>query len=273
MENNGTGPKIALALGSGSARGLAHIGVLQVLEEEGIQVCGVSGCSMGAVVGSIYASGTDLKMLQKLIQEMSYKELFDYGVPRAGLVRGKRFTELIRILTKEKNFDQLEIPFNCVACDIRAGKNRVFDEGPVFKAVRASMSIPAIFTPVTLDDTLYVDGGVLDPVPVEAARLFHPDYVIAVDVGLQEKEENINENTWEILMRSMDLMGIRAKLHETSTADVLINPKVRHTAKYTNEDAEETIEIGRKATIDALPQIKQLLLPAQDERQAIEASQ
>lgn len=252
-------PRIALALGSGSARGLAHIGVLQVLEEEGIPVCGISGCSMGAIVGAIYAAGTDLHLLEKLILELKSSDLMDYGVPRTGLVRGKRFTELLKVLTKNKDFDELAMPYNCVACDIRAGVTKVFDEGKVFKAVRASMSIPGIFTPVTIDDVLYVDGGVLDPVPVDSARLFDPDYVIAVDVGLQDSEEDVNENTWEIVMRSMDLLGIRAKLHETSLADILINPKVRHTAKYSTDDAEITIEIGRQATRDVMPQIRALL--------------
>lgn len=258
MSNNNP-PKIALALGSGSARGLAHIGVLQVLEQENIPIHAISGCSMGAVIGAIYASGTDLHLLEKLITEIKAKDFFDYGVPRTGLVRGKRFTELIKMLTKDRDFGELDIPYNCVACDIRAGINKIFDMGKVYKAVRASMSIPGIFTPVTIDDILYVDGGVLDPVPVDAARVFEPDYVVAVDVGLQNEAEDINENTWEILMRTMDLLGFRAKKYETSTADVLVNPNVRHTAKYSTDDALETIEIGRQATRDVMPQIKALL--------------
>jgi NTE family protein len=163
-------PVVGLVLGAGSARGLAHIGVLQVLKEEHIDFDFIVGCSMGAMVGAIYASGADLYMLEKMLDCMNTNMMIDVRMPRFGFVAGKRIDGFLTLLTKNKSFDQLEPPLIAVATDLISGQRVIFDQGPVTEAVRASISIPGVFTPVLKDDMVLVDGAVIDRLPVEVAR-------------------------------------------------------------------------------------------------------
>jgi len=182
------GQKLSLVLGAGSARGLAHIGVIQALLEAKIPIDLVVGSSMGAAIGACFAAGVDMYLLPQLLSQMNMNKLFDIQVPRLGFVAGNKIEELIRLLTQGKNFEQLDIPLAVVATDLESGERVVFGEGPVFPAVRASISIPGIFQPVVLNNRLLVDGAVCERLPVTVARKLGTDVVVAVDVTFGSKD-------------------------------------------------------------------------------------
>lgn len=175
-------PKIGLALSSGGARGMAHLGVVKVLKEAGIDVQYVAGSSMGSVVSVMLANRLDLDLCEKLVSGLRVKHWLDLTVPKMGLVMGEKVQELIRLLAHRKRIEELPIPARIVATDLVKGEPVVFKEGPIDVAVRASIAIPGIFEPVRLGDQILVDGGVIDRIPVSVVREMGADFVIAVDV-------------------------------------------------------------------------------------------
>lgn len=250
-------PVVGLVLGAGSARGLAHIGVLQVLKEEEIDIDFIVGSSMGAMVGAIYTSGADLYMLEKMLDCMNTNLMLDVQVPRFGFVAGKRIDSFITLLTKNKSFDQLDPPLIAVATDLISGERVIFEQGPVVEAVRASISIPGVFTPVRKDDMVLVDGAVIDRLPVEVARDRGADIIIAVDVTFGPDKKVTIKNTIDVIMTSLDIMQ---KYHFDlcgSQADILIQPAVGNFASRDFENAKEIINLGRTATLDKVQEIKQ----------------
>lgn len=177
--------KIGLALGSGSARGLAHIGVLRAIMEAGITVDVIAGTSMGAFVGAIYASGK-LDSLEAELLGFDWKSivsLIDPVFPRSGLIDGQKIADFVRTHMPTTNIEQLPMPFRAVATDIASGEEVAIGTGDLIEAVRASIAVPGIFTPVRSNGRILVDGGLVNPVPVSAARSMGADFVIAVDVN------------------------------------------------------------------------------------------
>lgn len=177
--------KIGLALGSGSARGWAHIGVLQALSEAGIGVDYVAGTSIGALVGAVYAAGK-LDTLRTTVLQLDWKRtisFLDVVFPKAGLVDGKKVADFIRSRLKEKNIEELPLAFCAVSTDLATGQEVVLREGNLVEAVRASISVPGIFTPVRKEGAFLVDGGLVNPIPVSVARQMGADFVIAVDLN------------------------------------------------------------------------------------------
>ena len=262
-------PRIGLALGSGSARGFAHIGVVAALEENGIPIDCICGCSAGAIIGSIYCAGGDVNMFAKVCIQMTARELLDFTVPRRGLVRGDRFEALLRLTTKNLTFDQMKIPFACVAVDINAGKIKLFDSGKVAPAVRASMSIPGIFEPKEIDGVKYMDGGVLVPVPSSYTRSMGADIVISVDVGLHKvRPVEVGNSIWEVFLRSQDLMGAIVAKEEMNMGDVLIIPEVSGIHPYSTVDTDKAIRLGYEAAMVKMDDIKKAvgILPAAGKR-------
>lgn len=177
---------VGLVLGSGSSRGWAHIGAIEALEDENIPIDLIVGCSVGAYVGAIYASGS-LKSLKDFVLRMDGKKVFSYFdivFPRSGLLNGtKRLRELFSMHTKVQNFSELKIPLTMVATDLETGQKVVINSGSILDALRASMSIPGLFAPAKLKNRWLVDGGLLEPVPVSVARAVGADIVIAVDLS------------------------------------------------------------------------------------------
>ncbi len=177
--------RIGLALGSGSARGWAHIGVIEALSEAGIQIDYVAGTSVGAVVGAVYASGK-ISSFEDIVLRFDWKKIvsfLDIIFPRSGLIDGNRIADFVRTYVEEKNIEDIPLPFRAVSADLATGKEVVFQEGDIIEAVRASISIPGIFTPVRKDGMILVDGGLVNPVPVSVVREMGADYVIAVDLN------------------------------------------------------------------------------------------
>ena len=176
---------ISLILGSGGARGLAHIGIIHELEQHGYQIKSISGCSMGALIGGIYAIGK-LDEFEEWIRALSTQDIFsllDLSLQKGGLIKGDKIIETLRKLVGETLIENLPIPFTAVAADVRAEKEVWINKGPLFDAIRASISLPLFFTPFNHNGVLLVDGGVLNPVPIAPAFNEHTDLKIAVNLG------------------------------------------------------------------------------------------
>ncbi|RKX26750.1 MAG: patatin [Candidatus Zixiibacteriota bacterium] len=202
-ENNRWNPgKIGLALGGGSARGWAHIGVIRALTEAGIDIDYIAGTSIGSVVGSVFAAG-NIKALEEVAVRLDWKQiayLFDVVLPKSGLIDGKKVAGFVRNHLRKTNIEELPIPFCAVSTDLNTGDEVVIREGDVIEAVRASISIPGIFTPVRNNGRILVDGGLVNPVPVSVVKEMGADFVIAVDLshGLVGKKESLQDTPPEL---------------------------------------------------------------------------
>ena len=187
MKNNGEkiSGKIGLALGSGSARGWAHIGVIQALSEAGIHIDYIAGTSIGSVVGAVYASG-NINTLREVVLQLDWKQIayfFDVVLPKSGLIDGKKLSAFVRSHVNRINIEDLPIPFCTVSTDLTTGEEVIIQSGDIIDAVRASISVPGIFTPVKKNGAFLVDGGLVNPVPVSVTRQMGADFVIAVDLN------------------------------------------------------------------------------------------
>lgn len=248
-------PKIALVLGAGSARGLAHIGVLQVLTENNIPFDLIVGSSMGALVGGLYACGTDMVMLGKMIHSMDLRVFFDVRLPRMGFIAGKKMDSLLSLLTKKKNFDETLLPLHMVATDLITGDSVVLESGPVADAIRASISVPGVFSPVKKEEMVLVDGAVSNRLPVEVARNRGADMVIAVDVMFGGGKEINIRNTLDVIITSLDIMQ-RAQFEQVKElSDVLIQPRVGRFSPRAFDRAAQIIALGRQAAEENLENI------------------
>ncbi|MBT9252973.1 MAG: patatin-like phospholipase family protein [Brockia lithotrophica] len=251
-------PRIGLALGAGGARGLAHLGVLQVFEEAGVPVDFLSGSSMGAVVAVAYANRLPLDHLVRFATSVERRLFLDFTPPRWGLLKGERVGEFVRLLTHGKSLEALEIPTAVVATDLERGEPVVFRQGPADIAVRASTAIPGIFEPVFYQGRILVDGGVVERVPLAVLREMGADVVIGVDVALKPGKPRIT-GLYDVIYQSLEIMEdhiFRAKAH---AADVLITPQVGHFPALRLEHVAEIVEEGRRAARRKLPEIQALL--------------
>ncbi len=238
------GLKFGLALGSGSARGMAHIGVIQVLEAYHIPIDIIAGTSIGAVVGSVYATGASVGKMKESALAMKHKKtfgLFDPTLPRSGLISGNRAEKILNsIALQDKTFDDLKIPFAAVATDIKTGAKVILNQGSVIKAVRASFSIPGIFTPVKYQDYYLVDGGVVDPVPVDVVQKMGANIIIAV--SLTEKSPK------PVVMIVNGETGDLKEVEDTFTFKINIKeiPKFKTVEKITSLVEKEVTSLGKK---------------------------
>ena len=177
--------KIGLALGSGSARGWAHLGVIRALNDAGIQLDCVAGTSVGALVGAVYASG-NIDSLEEVVLKLDWIQIahfFDVVFPKSGLIDGNKVADFVRTHVEEINIEELPLPFSAISTDLATGSEVVIQKGDIIEAVRASISVPGIFTPVRKNETILVDGGLVNPVPVSVVRQMGADFVIAVDLN------------------------------------------------------------------------------------------
>lgn len=254
----GRRPRVGLALGAGSARGLAHLGVLQVLEEEQIPIDMIAGSSIGSMVGAFYAIGHDLKLLSKMAVQLNANSLLDLGVPRLGFVAGRRISEFLYLLTKGMTFADLKVPLGVVATDLELGEMVVIREGSVAEAVRASISIPGVFQPVELNGRLLVDGAVTESLPAGVVREMGADIVIGVDVSFGTKEVRIR-SILDVFWQSIEILERQVFTSRVSQADVLIQPAVCHIGSSKFDRAEECIKLGIEAARQVIPQIKEMI--------------
>jgi NTE family protein len=185
--------KVALVLGSGGARGTAHIGVIRELESRGYEITSVAGTSMGAMVGGIYAAGK-LDEYEEWLTNLTQREilgLVDFTLSSNGIIKANRVLKEIQKFIPDSNIEDLEIPFTSITTDIKNKKEVVLREGSLFESIRASISIPMVITPLSAKDTLFVDGGVLNPVPTNRIERFEGDTLIAVDVNARIPQEEM----------------------------------------------------------------------------------
>lgn len=253
MEN-----KIGLALGSGAARGFVHIGVIKRLEKENIPIHFITGCSMGSIIGGLYARGMDIETIEGLATNLDHKKWRDIVVPRKGLLKGDKILELLRFLFRNYDFCELKLPFACLAVDVKEGREVVIKEGNVAEAIRASISIPGIFVPFEdREGRVLVDGGVLNRVPVNACRELGADKVIAVDVDFQVTEAKIN-SIFDVILQSMNIMQKEIMNYKLKGYDYLIKPLTSEIKPGEFERAHEAIEIGEVACEEILDQLKTL---------------
>ncbi|MCK9220756.1 MAG: patatin-like phospholipase family protein [Bacteroidales bacterium] len=176
---------IALVLSSGGARGCAHIGAIKILKENGFNITSIAGTSMGALVGGIYATG-QLQQFEEWISSLDIMEvlkLTDFSISRKGLVKGKKVIERIKEIVPERNIEDLSVPFCAVATDILNGTETVFAKGNLYEAIRASISIPTVFQPQKIEEHYYVDGGLLNPIPVNRVKRHAGDLLVVVNVS------------------------------------------------------------------------------------------
>jgi NTE family protein len=261
MKREGTDmerPKIGLALGSGGARGFAHLGVIKVLKEAGIPIDLIAGSSMGALVGSFYGAGIELDRLYKLSTAFKRKYFLDFTVPKMGFIAGKRVKEFIRVFTHGKNIEELSIPIGIVATDLLTGEKVVFKQGPVAEAVRASIAIPGIFVPEKYNGRILVDGGVSDRVPVSIAKEMGADIVIAVDVSRVKRNAEIT-SIYDVIMQSIDIMQTEIINYREIASDIMIRPPVEVYSSRAFTNIEEIIALGEEEAKKNLDLIKRVI--------------
>lgn len=244
--------KIGLALGSGLARGLAHIGVLRVLQEKGIKVDYIAGTSMGSVIAALYACGLKLKLIDRLAQRISRRTWMDFTFPRMGLIAGEKLEQLLYMLTGRRSFADLALPLAVVAVDLISGEKVVLKEGSIARAIRASCAIPGIFSPVAIGEKLLVDGGVLQRVPASVVREMGADLVIAVDVGVNVGDYKI-DHIFDVLSKSIDIMSREIHRAQSQDADLVIAPGVDDIGPFDFHRIEEAISRGEAAARHLLP--------------------
>ncbi len=253
-----TNLKIGLALGGGAFRGLAHIGVLQVMEEYGVPIHMIAGTSMGALVGGVYCSGMNMHLVERYVYTIEERDLIDMTIPRTGFIAGQRIELLIKTLTGNRSFQDLKIPFAAVAADVEKGQPVVLTEGKVYEAIRASISIPGVFKPVMRDGRMLVDGGIVARVPTDTVRDMGADFVISVDVGYHGGETKC-DGIVSIMMQAFAVMEWHIIKERVNTSDINIVPALGHINMASIAQAEETIEIGRQAARAQIPGILQAL--------------
>jgi len=266
--------KIGLALSGGAARGLSHIGVLQVLQQEGIPIDIIAGTSAGAVMGAVYASGQDTSKMIEHALDAGWKRmapLIDPSFPKTGFLKGKKITRLLSTyIGGNIRFSDLKIPFACVATDIDTGEEIVINSGLVLEALRASISIPGIFTVVKREGRHLVDGGLTTPVPVNVVKRMGADFIIAVNVnpavtarmGKSSKvriEARKEPNIFQIIMQSIYITTYSIAQHSLEGADIVIEPDLAHIGPGDFHKAGELIDQGQQAARKAIPEIKRKL--------------
>ena len=262
--------KVGLALSSGAARGLAHVGVLEALEENGIPIDLIAGTSIGAIVGAFYAAGKDIGTIRKAVVSLTRRQMLslaDFTIPTRGFIKGRKITAWLKSVIGGVNFQDLKIPFACAATDISTGQEIVIKEGSVVAAVRASASMPVIFTPAKLEGRYLVDGGLVNPIPVRILRNMGADFVIAVSVvpylSDRVQPQDINDatshkepNILSVLIRMMYIVGYQAALSGIREADIAITPDVAHIRPDNFNRAPECILQGKRAAQRAIPEMK-----------------
>jgi NTE family protein len=252
-------PRVALVLGGGAARGFAHIGVIRALEQEKVPVDLIVGTSVGSLIGAIYAADRNSFELEWTAFKLEKDDLFDYGILNAlggmGAAKGEKLEAFIKSKVPIANIEDLKIPFAAVATDLNRGTKVVLDKGSVAKAVRASSAIPGVFQPVTHQEKVLVDGGVIDSIPVSVAREKGADLVIAVDIGEQVINYNIVDII-DVMLQSLTIMGAENAKVKKKDADVVIAPKIGDVGMLDFTQKKRCMQAGIDAAQKIMPELK-----------------
>lgn len=273
-------PKIGLALGSGGAKGLAHIGVIKVLEKNNIPIDFIAGSSIGSLIGAHYAVHKDTKKLEEIVLNFNRSKGFQLFDPtwKGGLIKGKKAERFIEEILEGATFDKLQIPYAAVATDMNTAGTVTFRHGNIIKAIRTSISVPAFFQPVLYQNRLLADGGLSNPVPVDVARAMGAEVVIAVNldnVYMEKMLESLPPLS-KIPLHSINILRHNLAKHSASKADIVIAPKdvlqvglVGLNYLFSAEKAEIIIHAGEKAANEQLASLQKLLVQKEKERTKI----
>jgi NTE family protein len=254
-------PRIGLALGGGAARGFAHIGVIQVLEEAGIRPVLVTGTSAGSLVAAVYASGKNASQLQRVADTMEEATIADWTLPvfGRGMLRGEALARYVNKQVGGVLIENMPLPLGIVATDLHSGQSMLFQRGDTGTAVRASSAVPAVFQPVKISGREYVDGGLVSPVPVRAALSMGAELVIAVDIS-SPPDAKLAGGTLDILMQTFSIMGKSINSLELRDADVVVRPALQGISSSDFSARKRSIEAGRQAMRLALPQLRSVIV-------------
>ena len=276
---------VALALSSGGARGLAHIGAIEELESQGYHISSIAGCSMGALIGGVYAAGklNEFREWMKTIDRKKMLGLIDFSLSLNHLVKGTRIIEAIMEFVPDVNIEDLPIPYCAVAADLKAGREVMFRKGSLFKAIRASISLPSFYEPVTLNDMILIDGGIINPLPLNRVKRQAGDILVGVDVSghdykaqwdevhrltsMQKSDtslkakildmlipDNIEFNYYTVLSRASSLM-IRQNsilMAQLMNPDMLVDIQMNRYGTFDFDKSEKLVAIGKQKTSQAI---------------------
>ena len=279
---------VALALSSGGARGLAHIGAIEELEAQGYHISSIAGCSMGALIGGVYAAGklNEFREWMKTIDRKKMLGLIDFSLSLNHLVKGTRIIEAIMEFVPDVNIEDLPIPYCAVATDLKAGREVMFRKGSLFQAIRASISLPSFYEPVMLNDMILIDGGIINPLPLNRVKRQTGDILVGVDVSghdykaqwdemhrltsMQKSDtslktkildmlipDNIEFNYYTVLSRASSLMIRQNSILMTQlmNPDILVDIQMNRYGTFDFDKSEKLIAIGRQKTSQAIDKL------------------
>ncbi|MFC2101452.1 patatin-like phospholipase family protein [Bacteroidota bacterium] len=255
-------PRVALVLGGGAFHGMAHVGVLQILEHANIPIDLIVGTSAGSMVGALYADYPHIDSLVPLVNATTEKDVFDFSLFRSseGFVSGKRLQSYLSENLHHTNIEDLPIPYVAVTTDMMKGRSTALAAGPIAPSVNASCAIPYIFEPVKMYGTIFSDGGVLDAVATDVAKAYHPQVIIAVDVMAYYDTVPVFKNKRQVLLRAYTAAAHKLKEERLPLADILIEPDLTGMPLMSSKDNEKMFNAGKKAAKDALPAIRKILI-------------
>ena len=263
---------LGLALGGGFARGFAHLGVLQVLEQNRIPISYIAGTSVGSILGAAYASGAPLARIIATCRTLRFRDIARWRVSRIGLASNHRLGDLISRVFDVRRFEDLEIPTAIVATDLNTGEPVTLTHGNLVDAIRASCAFPGLFEPVEIGTRCLADGGLVAAVPTRAARDLGATFVLGVSVGVHDGHRGMPSNIFQVVSRAVSA----AQKHQFEVwerhADLVLRPDVSTLAWDDFHRADEAIEAGAEAARRALPRIQKLLCPLAASRSQVEAS-
>lgn len=254
--------RLALVLGGGGCRGYGHIGVIRVLEQQGLKPQLVVGSSAGSLVGALYAAGVRAAQLERIGERLRTNLLRDWVFPKLGLFGGEGIARFVRERTGATTVEGLPIPFAAVATDLRNGELVVLQRGDLGRVVQASSSAPGLLEPVDIGGRLLVDGNLVAPVPVDAARRLGATRVIAVDVSFPPEQADLSD-PYDALYQGFSILTRKLALEERGRADVMIEPHLPEHRDMSRDTLRALTDAGERAALAALPKLRALLKGAQ----------
>ncbi len=259
LEGPGAPQGIALALGGGFARGFAHLGVLHVLEQSRIPIACITGTSVGSILGGAYASGVPLARIASVCRNIHFRDFGRWRISRLGLATNDRMGDLVRRCFNALTFEELLIPTAVVATDLGTGEPFVFTRGDLVEAIRASCAFPGLFEPVQVQGRCLADGGLVAPVPTQAAAEFGARCVVGVSVGFNKWDGSAPANLFQIVSRAVSAAQKHQNASWEKYADILLEPEVQEIEWDDFERADEAIAAGVAAARRALPRLREVL--------------
>ena len=251
---------IGLALSGGAARGIAHIAVLDVLEQEGIPIHAIAGTSAGSIIGALYCAGMPLSQIKRLILNTKWNDVIKFTIPKQGLISSDGIYEFMESVLPIKKFSALPLPLAVVATDLKTAEKVVITSGSIAKAVQASCSVPILFTPTEINNKLLVDGGISSQIPVSAAREdLGMKKVISVNVNYKAIESDDYDNMISIATHLSALWASKNAREEEKLADVAIHVNAKGIPIYDLSKAKELLKRGKKAAEEKLDEMRALI--------------